>query len=50
MSHIITAKHVAPHLIRKRRGLIVEVTENDVLGGGGNPLAWSVKLATRGSP
>jgi len=48
VSHIITAKHVAPHLIRKRRGLIVEVTENDVLGGGGNPLAWSVKLAIKG--
>jgi NAD(P)-dependent dehydrogenase (short-subunit alcohol dehydrogenase family) len=48
VSHIITAKHVAPHLIRTRRGLIVEVTENDVLGGGGNPLAWSVKLAIKG--
>ena len=48
VSHIITAKHAAPHLIRKRRGLIVEVTENDVLGGGGNPLAWSVKLAIKG--
>ena len=48
VSHIITAKHVAPQMIRKRRGLIVEVTENDVLGGGGNPLAWSVKLAIKG--
>jgi NAD(P)-dependent dehydrogenase (short-subunit alcohol dehydrogenase family) len=48
VSHIVTAKHVAPHMIRKRRGLIVEVTENDILGGGGNPLAWSVKLATKG--
>jgi NAD(P)-dependent dehydrogenase (short-subunit alcohol dehydrogenase family) len=48
LSHIVTAKHVAPHMIRKRRGLIVEVTENDALGGGGNPLAWSVKLATKG--
>ena len=48
VSHIVTAKHVAPHMIRRRRGLIVEVTESDILGGGGNPLAWSVKLATKG--
>jgi NAD(P)-dependent dehydrogenase (short-subunit alcohol dehydrogenase family) len=48
VSHIITAKHVAPHMIKRRRGLIVEVTENDVLGGGGNPLAWSVKTAIKG--
>ena len=45
VSRIITAKHVAPQMIKKRRGLIVEVTESDILGGGGNPLAWSVKLA-----
>ena len=48
VSHIITAKHVAPHMIQRRRGLIVEVTENDVLGGGGNPLAWSVKTSIKG--
>jgi NAD(P)-dependent dehydrogenase (short-subunit alcohol dehydrogenase family) len=48
VSHIVTAKHAAPHMIRQRRGLIVEVTENDMLGGGGNPLAWSVKLAVKG--
>ena len=48
VSHIVTAKHVAPHMIRRRRGLIVEVTESDIFGGGGNPLAWSVKLATKG--
>jgi NAD(P)-dependent dehydrogenase (short-subunit alcohol dehydrogenase family) len=48
LSHIVTAKHVAPHMIRRRRGLMVEITENDILGGGGNPLAWSVKLATKG--
>src|SRR5438093_12085783 len=30
LSHIITAKHAAPLMIRKRRGLIVEVTENDI--------------------
>jgi NAD(P)-dependent dehydrogenase (short-subunit alcohol dehydrogenase family) len=48
VSHMITAKHVAPRMIERKRGLIVEVTENDVLGGGGNPLAWSVKLAVKG--
>ena len=48
VSHIVTAKHAAPHMIRKKRGLIVEVTESDILGGGGNPLASSVKLATKG--
>src|SRR5262245_44978791 len=30
-SHVITTKHAAPIMIRKRRGLIVEVTENDLL-------------------
>jgi len=48
VSRIITAKHVAPVMIRQRRGLIVEITENDILGGGGNPLAWSVKTAVKG--
>lgn len=48
VSHILTAKLVAPGMIRRKRGLIVEVTENDVLGGGGNPLAWSVKLSIKG--
>jgi NAD(P)-dependent dehydrogenase (short-subunit alcohol dehydrogenase family) len=48
VSRIITAKHVAPVMIRQRRGLIAEITENDILGGGGNPLAWSVKTAAKG--
>src|SRR4051794_27237652 len=38
VSHIIPANHAAPLMIRARRGLIVEVTENDVLSAGGNPL------------
>src|SRR5439155_12151887 len=46
-SHIITAKHAAPIMIRKRRGLIVEVTENDQLAAGGNPMAQSVKVALK---
>jgi NAD(P)-dependent dehydrogenase (short-subunit alcohol dehydrogenase family) len=47
-SHIITAKHAAPLMIRARRGLIVEVTEGDLLLGGGNPMATVVKLALKG--
>ena len=35
-------------LTRDRRGLIVEVTENDVLSAGGNPLAQTVKFALKG--
>lgn len=31
LSHIITAKHAARHMIQNRRGLIVEVTESDLL-------------------
>ena len=36
-AHIITAKHAAPLMIRNRRGLIVEITESDLLGAGGQP-------------
>lgn len=48
LSHIITAKHAALHMIQDRRGLIVEVTENDLLWAGGNPVTQSVKLALKG--
>ena len=48
LSHIITAKHAAPLMIRARRGLIVEVTEGDTLSAGGNPLTQTVKLALKG--
>lgn len=48
LSHIITAKHAAPLMIRAKRGLIVEVTENDILPAGGNPLTQTVKLAQKG--
>jgi len=41
-------KHVAPYLVRNRRGLIVELTENDVLSAGGNPVTQTVKLALKG--
>jgi NAD(P)-dependent dehydrogenase (short-subunit alcohol dehydrogenase family) len=33
-----------------RRGLIVEVTENDMIGGGGNPMSQAVKLAQKALP
>jgi NAD(P)-dependent dehydrogenase (short-subunit alcohol dehydrogenase family) len=48
LSHIITAKHAVPLMIRARRGLIVEVTENNFLSAGGNPLMQTVKLALKG--
>jgi NAD(P)-dependent dehydrogenase (short-subunit alcohol dehydrogenase family) len=48
VSHIITAKHAAPLMMRARRGLIVEVTEGDGLSAGGNPLTQTVKLALKG--
>ena len=48
LSHIITAKHAAKLMTRERRGLIVEVTESDVIGSGGNPVAQVVKLALKG--
>ncbi len=48
LSHIIAAKHAAKLMTRDGRGLIVEVTESDVLGSGGNPIAQVVKLALKG--
>ena len=48
LSHIITSKHAVPIMIRRRRGLVVEVTENDILMAGGNPMTQSVKLALKG--
>jgi NAD(P)-dependent dehydrogenase (short-subunit alcohol dehydrogenase family) len=48
VSHIITVKHAAPLMIRARRGLMIEVTENDILSAGGNPLTQTVKLALKG--
>jgi NAD(P)-dependent dehydrogenase (short-subunit alcohol dehydrogenase family) len=47
LSHIITAKHAAPMMIRARRGLIVEVTENDMLAAGGNPMTQSIKVSLK---
>jgi len=49
LSHLITAKHAAPLMIKRRRGLIVEVSEGDtVFGGGGNALTDVVKCSLKG--
>ena len=48
VSHIITGKHAAPLMIKRGRGLIVEVVENDLLMAGGNPFSQSIKLALKG--
>ena len=49
-SRITTAKHAALAMMSARRGLIVEVTENDMIGGGGNPMAQAVKVAQKVLP
>jgi NAD(P)-dependent dehydrogenase (short-subunit alcohol dehydrogenase family) len=49
-SRIITAKHAARAMMPAKRGLIVEVTENDMIGGGGTPMAQAVKMAQKVLP
>jgi len=49
-SRIITAKHAALAMMPAKRGLIVEVTESDIIGGGGNPAAQAVKMAQKVLP
>jgi NAD(P)-dependent dehydrogenase (short-subunit alcohol dehydrogenase family) len=49
-SRITTAKHAALAMMRAKRGLIVEVTENDMIGGGGNPMSQAVKMAQKVLP
>ena len=49
-SRIVTAKHAALAMMAAKRGLIVEVTENDMIGGGGNPMAQAVKMAQKVLP
>jgi NAD(P)-dependent dehydrogenase (short-subunit alcohol dehydrogenase family) len=48
LSHVITAKHAARQMIRKKRGLLVEVTESDILLGSGNLLTQLVKMSQKG--
>jgi NAD(P)-dependent dehydrogenase (short-subunit alcohol dehydrogenase family) len=47
LSHVITAKHAAKMMIAKRRGLIVEVVENDLLFASGNILMQLVKASLK---
>jgi NAD(P)-dependent dehydrogenase (short-subunit alcohol dehydrogenase family) len=49
-SRIITAKHAALAMMPARRGLIVEVTESDIIGGGGSPMSQAVKMALKVLP
>jgi NAD(P)-dependent dehydrogenase (short-subunit alcohol dehydrogenase family) len=49
-SRIITAKHAALAMRGRKRGLIVEVTESDIIGGGGNPMAQAVKMSQKVLP
>ena len=49
-SRILTAKHAVLAMMPARRGLIVEVTENDMIGGGGNPMSQAVKMAQKVLP
>jgi NAD(P)-dependent dehydrogenase (short-subunit alcohol dehydrogenase family) len=49
-SRIITAKHAALAMMRAKRGLIVEITENDLLGLGPSPIAHVVKVAQKALP
>ncbi len=37
-------------MMAAKRGLIVEVTENDMIGGGGNPMAQAVKMSQKVLP
>jgi NAD(P)-dependent dehydrogenase (short-subunit alcohol dehydrogenase family) len=49
-SRIITAKHAALAMMRAKRGLMVEITESDLLGLGGNPMSHVVKVAQKALP
>jgi NAD(P)-dependent dehydrogenase (short-subunit alcohol dehydrogenase family) len=48
LSRATTAKHAARLMIGRRRGLIVEVTENDLLLSSGGALTQVVRLAHKG--
>jgi len=47
-SRIITAKHAAIAMMPAKQGLLVEVTENDMMGGGGHPMSQAIKLGHKG--
>jgi NAD(P)-dependent dehydrogenase (short-subunit alcohol dehydrogenase family) len=45
LSRLFTARHAARLMIRQRRGLIVEVTEHDLLGASGNVLTQLARMS-----
>jgi NAD(P)-dependent dehydrogenase (short-subunit alcohol dehydrogenase family) len=45
VSRIITSKHAAQRMVRARTGLIVQITENDLLGSSGNVVTQCVRLS-----
>jgi NAD(P)-dependent dehydrogenase (short-subunit alcohol dehydrogenase family) len=45
LSRLITARHAARLMMRNKRGLIVELTENDVLGASGNVLTQLARMS-----
>lgn len=47
LSHIVTAKHAAPLMMKRRSGLMVLVTENDLLLGSGNVVAQLAKCSQK---
>jgi NAD(P)-dependent dehydrogenase (short-subunit alcohol dehydrogenase family) len=49
-SRIMTAKHAALAMMPAKRGLIVNVTENDMIGRGGNPMAHVARMAQKVLP
>jgi NAD(P)-dependent dehydrogenase (short-subunit alcohol dehydrogenase family) len=48
LSRLIGAKHAARLMIRRRRGLIVEVTESDILLSSGDALTQLLRFAQKG--
>jgi NAD(P)-dependent dehydrogenase (short-subunit alcohol dehydrogenase family) len=50
VSRLITAKHACRRMMAHRRGLLVEVTENDGLSGSGNIVTQMAKLSHRALP
>ena len=48
-SRIITAKHAALAMMPAERGLIVEVTENDMMGGVGIPMSQADQAGAEGA-
>jgi NAD(P)-dependent dehydrogenase (short-subunit alcohol dehydrogenase family) len=45
LTHLITAKHAAPYMIKRKRGLIVEVTDRDSFGFQGFGFAHDIVKA-----